>query len=346
MKTQSARAVLAGRRIAEVRRKLAIALLFAAATTSSALADLVDDCRGDRWPDARLTACTQIIMDPGFDLYAKELAFRYRGEARNEAGAFAEAIADFSDAIRIKIDDASAYAGRGWARFSSNDLAGALRDYDEAIRLSPGSADFYIERGHVHLVTGNSDAAIRDLTDALRLDPASAAAYNNRGLAYRKKGNLDAALRDYDQAIAINPVYALAYANRGYAEEAGGQKAAAIEDLRHAVLLDPSLVTAREALTRLGGEPSVASESERRIREGHELVERNCSRCHAVGTQGRSPNPRAPEFRSLRHFYPLIALRKPITRAIAAPHDQMPAFGMSEAQIDMVVAYINSLPRK
>lgn len=346
MKMSGAFSALLGRSAAEARHKLTIALLLAAVVSSYARADLLDDCRGDRWPDARLTACTQIIMSPHFDPDAKALAYRYRGEARNEAGAFADAIADFSVSIRMKIDDASAYAGRGWARFSGKDFAGAVRDYNEAIRLSPGSADFYIERGHVYLVTGDADAAIRDLTEAIRLDPTSAAAYNNRGLAYRKKGRLDAALRDYDQAIAINPVYALAYANRGYAEEAGGRKAAAIEDLRHTVLLDPSLIAAKEALTRLGSGQSVITESERRVREGHELVERNSSGCHAIGAQGKSPNPRAPEFRNLRRFYPLIALRTPITRAIAAPHDQMPQFGMTNNQIDMVVAYINSLARK
>ena len=80
-----------------------------------------------------------------------------------EAGAFRQAIADFSDAIRLKTDDASAFAGRGWARFSIRDFAGAIRDYDEAIRLSPDTANFYLERGHVHLVNGNVEASVRTI---------------------------------------------------------------------------------------------------------------------------------------------------------------------------------------
>ena len=322
--------------------KFAIAFLCVVASFESAVADRIDDCHGERGPDVRLAACTEIITGLSFSADVKALAYRNRGDVRSQAGAFGQAVADFSAAIRLRTDDALAFAGRGWA-LSTRDLTGAIRDYDEAIRLSPGTDNFYIERGHVQLVNGNADASVRDLTEAIRLNPNSASAYNNRGLAFRKKGDLDAARRDYDDAIAINPVYALAYANRGYLKEARGQKNAAIDDLRQALLLDPSLVNARNVLRRLGASRSIASESERRVRDGKALVERNCSRCHAVAAQGRSPNDRAPTFRNPRLLYPLVALREPITRGIAAPHDEMPPFAVSDEQIDAIVAYINSL---
>lgn len=195
----------------------------------------------------------------------------------------------------------------------------------------------------VYLAQGNPDASIRDLTEAIRLEPRSAAAFNNRGLALRKKGDLDGAMQDYSAAIAINPIYALAYENRGYLQEARGQRDAATGDLRQALLLDPSLVGARDALRRLGSWQSIASESDRRIREGHALAERNCSGCHAIGAEGRSTNGNAPKFRGLSRLSKLLALREPITRGIAAPHDRMPQFAVSDEQVDMIVAYINSL---
>jgi mono/diheme cytochrome c family protein len=37
------------------------------------------------------------------------------------------------------------------------------------------------------------------------------------------------------------------------------------------------------------------------------------------------------------------ALREPLTRGIAAPHDEMPKFQLGEAEVDKVIAYINSL---
>lgn len=150
-------------------------------------------------------------------------------------------------------------------------------------------------------------------------------------------------MRDYSTAIGFNPIYALAYENRGYLQEARGQKNAAVADLRQALLLDPSLVGARDALKRLGASQSIADESDRRIREGQALAERNCGGCHAIGIEGRSANGNAPKFRDLSRLYTLLALREPITRGIAAPHDQMPQFAVSDEQVDMIVAYINSL---
>jgi tetratricopeptide (TPR) repeat protein len=326
-----------------MKQKVAIVLLLLAVSLRSAAADLIGECRGHPWPDVQLRACTEIITSPSFGLDAKALAYRYRGDARTDAGAFQRAIADLSESIRLRPDNVPAFAGRARAEFSIRNFADALGDYSEAIRLSPATANLYIARGHVYLSQGNLDASIRDLTEAIRLDPRSATAFNNRGLALRKKGDLDGAMQDYSTAIAINPIYALAYENRGYLQEARGQRNAAVGDLRQALLLDPSLVSARDALRRLGSWQSIASESDRRIREGQALAERNCSDCHAIGAQGRSTNGNAPKFRDLSRLYTLLALREPITRGIAAPHDQMPQFVLSDEQIDMIVAYINSL---
>ena len=326
-----------------MKQKAAIALLLLGASLRPAAGDFIDECRGHPLSDFQLRACTEIIISPSFGLDAKALAYRYRGDARTDAGAFQRAIGDFSDSIRLKPENVPAFAGRARAEFSIRNFADSLGDYSEAIRLSPATANLYIARGHVYLSQGNLDASIRDLTEAIRLDPRSATAFNNRGLALRKKGDLDEAMQDYSIATAINPVYALAYENRGYLQEARGQKDAAIGDLRQALLLDPSLVGARDALRRLGSWQSIASESDRRIRAGQALAARNCSGCHAIGAQGESTNDNAPKFRNLRRLYTLLALREPITRGIAAPHDQMPQFVLSEEQIDMIVAYINTL---
>lgn len=327
----------------DVKHKVIIAFILLGASFRPAAADLIDECRGYSWPDVQLSACTEIIMSPSFGVDAKALAYRYRGDARNNAGAFQQAIADFNESIRLRPDNGPSFAGRARARFSVRNFAGALDDYSEAIQLSPATANLYIERGHVYLSQGNLDASIRDLNEAIRLDPRSESAFNNRGLALRKKGDLDGAIQDYSTAIAINPVYALAYANRGYLQSARGQRNAAISDLREALLLDPSMVDVRDALRREGSWPSIASESDRRIREGQALAERNCSGCHAIGAEGRSANSKAPEFRNLNRRHTLLALREPITRGIAAPHDQMPQYVLSDEEIDMIVAYINKV---
>src|SRR5262249_21135533 len=77
---------------------------------------------------------------------------------------------------------------------------------------------------------------------------------------------------------------------------------------------------------------------------GKSLVEKNCSPCHSVEVSGESSNTKAPPFRSLHARHPSLALREPLSRGIAAPHDEMPRFTLSGAEIDSIVAYINSLP--
>ena len=203
---------------------------------------------------------------------------------------------------------------------------------------------YLVDRGHAYLVKDLADFAIGDFTEAIRLNPKLASAYNNRGLAYRKKSDLPRAVEDYSQAIALNPLYALAYNNRGYAYETLGRKDEAVSDFQRALLIDRSLTGAAAGLKRLGATGPLAKESEKLISEGRALVEANYRRCHAVGATGDSPNANAPAFRVLQLRHPVLALREPLSKGIAAPHDEMPKFALAAAEIDKIVAYINSLP--
>ena len=223
------------------------------------------------------------------------------------------------------------------------DADGAIADYGQALLLAPATASLHVGRGHAHFVRGDTTAAIADFTEAIRLNPQSASTFNRRGLAFRRSGDLARAIEDYTAAITINPIYALAYNNRGYVYEAQGRKDDAIADFQAALLLDPSLIGARDGLRRLGVAEAQFAEAERRVQLGKSLVEKNCSPCHAVGASGDSPNKKAPEFRNLHARHPSLALREPLSRGIAAPHDEMPKFALSGPEIDTIVAYINSL---
>ena len=132
------------------------------------------------------------------DVKRAEAAPAYnRGVERLNAGATKLAIADFTDVIRLKEDDALAFAGRGWAKFSDRDFLGSVADYDQAIRLAPSNPQLYLERGHVNIVIGRLKNAIRDCTEAIRLDSNYDQAFNARGLAYAREKNFSRALEDY-----------------------------------------------------------------------------------------------------------------------------------------------------
>ncbi|MGV3635617.1 MAG: c-type cytochrome, partial [Pseudorhodoplanes sp.] len=156
-------------------------------------------------------------------------------------------------------------------------------------------------------------------------------------------GDSVAGLADYTSAIAINPAYALAYANRGRLNQSIGKTDEAVRDLAESLRLDPSQVAVRNDLKKLGALDPAERETNARVREGRTLVEISCAPCHAVGAGGTSPNPKAPPFHELRKRHDMLSLRTPITRGIAAPHDDMPQFKPTEAELDAIVAYINSL---
>jgi len=329
-----------------VRHLLSAAAAFVLVFGGAALAaGPVEDCALARNPQVRLKSCSAVIAGTVFGNDEKARAYRTRANLRLEAGAASEAVADFTQAMRLALPDSAVLSGRARARLLLSDTAGALEDYNEALKLQPQSPGLFIARGHVHFVRGNAASAIADFTEALRLNPSSASAYNQRGLAYRRSGDTMKAIADYTAAIGINPVYALAYNNRGYAYEALGRKDEAISDFRAALLLDASLVGARDGLNRLGAASMAAIETTRRISGGKALVERHCAGCHAVGQTGDSPNPKSPAFRTLSARHAGVSLREPLTRGIAAPHDQMPKFELASDEVDSIIAYINSLSR-
>jgi tetratricopeptide (TPR) repeat protein len=327
-----------------MQRKLIGPALVGIAMTfgTAAFADSLQQCTRGRDVHARLKACQSVIDDRNVNKAARLRAHRHRGSLRAEAGRHAEAIEDFTFVIKARPADPRAYAQRGLAFHVIGKSDAALADLAKAVELDRSSDQYLLARGYLYLSQNRPAAAIADFDAALKRRPGNAVALNNRGLAHRKAGQLDTAIADYTAAIRHNPTYALAYANRGYAYEAMNDKQRAIADFKAALFLDKSLQGVTKALGRLGVK-GAADMAQMAIHEGRVIVRVLCSGCHAVDAKSASPNPQAPPFRTLASRYPLLALREPLSRGIAAPHSTMPRFKISDADIDRVVAYINSL---
>jgi mono/diheme cytochrome c family protein len=90
---------------------------------------------------------------------------------------------------------------------------------------------------------------------------------------------------------------------------------------------------------------STIQAQESAIQRGQMFAQTNCSRCHAVGTVGESPLPKAPPFRTLHQRYPVEDLVEALAEGIRTAHPAMPEFELNDAQIHDLIAYLKSLER-
>ncbi len=80
--------------------------------------------------------------------------------------------------------------------------------------------------------------------------------------------------------------------------------------------------------------------------EGQRLAEIHCARCHAIGAEGESTHPMSPPFRTLSRNYPVNALEEAFAEGILVGHRDMPPFEFEPAQIDDIVAYLQSVQER
>lgn len=85
------------------------------------------------------------------------------------------------------------------------------------------------------------------------------------------------------------------------------------------------------------------SPTEANAEEGRRLAEIYCSTCHAIGPTGESRHPTAPPLRTLSRDYPLNSLEEAFAEGILVGHPEMPEFRFTPAEIDHLVAYLNSI---
>lgn len=92
-------------------------------------------------------------------------------------------------------------------------------------------------------------------------------------------------------------------------------------------------------LMQFGG-PTAAAD----VKLGASVAAAKCARCHAIGPAGESPARAAPPFRELAGE-PIEMLEAARSSGIVSGHDEMPMFELTRAEVDGLIAYINSLGR-
>ncbi len=79
------------------------------------------------------------------------------------------------------------------------------------------------------------------------------------------------------------------------------------------------------------------------IKRGRLLVQRNCSRCHAIGRHDESKHPQAPPFRQVMKVYPAEDLSEALGEGLVTGHPDMPEFKFPPRDVGAIVDYLHTL---
>jgi tetratricopeptide (TPR) repeat protein len=160
-----------------------------------------------------------------------------RAETLLQQHDYAQAVRYFTLALATKPNFRS-YFGRASAYRQLGQMEKAAADYSQAILLNPDCASAYHDRALCEMRLGLERNAAEDYDKALMLDPTNPRTWNDRGAIYLKDGGYHKAQDCFSRAIELDRDFAAAYRNRAQAEKKSNDSAAAEEDLNKARALE------------------------------------------------------------------------------------------------------------
>src|SRR5271166_5902962 len=232
--------------------------------------------------------------------------FYTRGDTHIERGEYDQALAVYTEAIRLNPNDAMAFNERAFVYDKKGDYDRAIADSTEAIRLNPKFAKAFNNRGFAYKNKGDYERAIADYTEAIRLNPKLAEAFNNRGIAYDHKEDYQRAIADYTEAIHLNPNYATAFNDRGVAYDSKGDYERAIADYTEAIRLNPKRA---ETFNDRGVAYRHKGDYEGAIADYTEAIRLNPNYAAAFNNRGLTYNNKGEHNRAIADYTESIRLR-------------------------------------
>lgn len=205
----------------------------------------------------------------------------HRGLAAVGTGSFDQAIADFTEAIRLDPNSFEARFHRGEIQAIEGRCQEALADFAAAIRLQPDRPEAYLERAEVYIRLGAEALALNDYNEAIRLRP-DAEAYLARARLHQEMGTYDQALADCDRALRLRPGNPADFFLRGLTRYHSGDYAGAVADLTEVIRRDPTDAQAY----RLRGDAHARLGERARAEADHGVFER-LSRPADQGASGK-----------------------------------------------------------
>jgi tetratricopeptide (TPR) repeat protein len=244
---------------------------------------------------------------------AEKLPSNYRarsnlGNALDDEGRTAEAMAQYQEVLRLKPDLAEAHSNMGNLLMKlPGRVDEAIAQYGEAVRLKPDYEPAHKNLANALDSKGRTSEAAAQSEEAVRLRPGDAQAHSNLGSELANlPGRLDDAIAQCEAAVSLDPALAEAHSNLGNVlSRVPGRLDEAIAQCREALHLDPGDAKAHNnfgnALVRSPGKLGDAvAQFEEAVRLKPGLAEAHNNLGNALGAEGRTAEAIAQFEESLR----------------------------------------------
>jgi protein O-mannosyl-transferase len=250
----------------------------------------------------------RIWSDTVAKLPDNERAHNNLGNAWDDEGRTADAIAQFERVLQLKPNLAEAHTnlGNALAKLPGR-LDEAIAHYREAERLKPEYAPAHINLSNALNDEGRTEEAVEQGEQALRIRPDSAEAHSNLGSALLKMpGRLDEAIEQCEEAVRLKPELAEAHSNLGSAlSKVPGRLDEAIEQSELAIHLEPGDAKAHNNLGNVlvrapGRLPDAIAQFEEAVRLQPDLAEAHNNLGNAFEAAGRAGEAMAQFEEALR----------------------------------------------
>jgi tetratricopeptide (TPR) repeat protein/DNA-binding winged helix-turn-helix (wHTH) protein len=197
------------------------------------------------------------------------------GDLYRISGQYAQAIAEYDQALRVNNRWVDALTGKAMVMSSNTDNAQAEQLFNQAIELEPGYWQNYMHYGRFLYENGNFAAAARRFERAAQLKPGSMDVLNSLGASWFFSSQFEQAISAWQQVVQLSPL-SLSFSNLGTAHYFHGDYIQAESMYRQALQISSDDYTIWTNLADvLDVQPQRQQEASALYRKALQLAQRN-----------------------------------------------------------------------
>ena len=147
----------------------------------------------------------QKYIDRAIQEYPRNPEFPLRrGILNNMKGLYLKAVDDFNIAFQLSGNkpDIQLYVNRGVACMQDENYNDAIADFTDALKINPRHASALNYRAFANYRLANYNESIDDYDKVIALNPESTSVYYNRGMAHLRSGDRIKACSDFHEACS------------------------------------------------------------------------------------------------------------------------------------------------